>query len=56
MRTIYLTLIGIGLLLFSGEGITQGWQLIWSGGWLAIIGFSAYMLNRLDKKEGKHGM
>lgn len=56
MRTLYLALIGISLMAFPSEAETNLAQIIWCSSCLAVMGISAFLLNRLEKKEGKNGM
>ena len=53
MKTILLAVIGIGLIMVTGEAPSVMGQFLWSGSWIAAMAMAALTLNHLEKKEDK---
>lgn len=53
MKTILLSVIGIGLIMVTGEAPSAMGQFLWTGSWVAVMAIAALILNHLEKKEGK---
>lgn len=54
LKKILLGVLGIGLIMVTGEAPTALQQLLWSGSWLAVMTISALTLNHLEKKEANN--
>jgi hypothetical protein len=51
MKTILMIIMGISLFAATAEADTIGNQVLWTAGCMAVMGASAYALNRIEKKE-----
>lgn len=54
IKNFLMILMGISLFAATAEADTIGNQVLWTASCIAIMGASAYALNRIEKKEKSH--
>ena len=50
-KNFLFALLGISLIMVTGEAPTALQQLLWSGSWLAVMAISGLTLNHIEKHE-----
>lgn len=51
LKTTLMLIMGISLFAATAEADTLANQVLWTAGCMAVMGASAYALNRIEKKE-----